>query len=137
MTLEEKQRTLIEDLNLIPDPHERLAALGSRSGAFLLPDEEKHDSLLVPGCVSRVWLHGRLQDGQCRFRCEADSPMVRSLVVLLCQLYDDASPAEVAVTEPELWRACGFDKMLSPTRLNGLASVRSRIRAIAEGLLQA
>ncbi len=135
MTLDEKQRALIDDLNLIPDPHERLSALGSCGDAVRLPDEAKTDALLVPGCVSRVWLQGTLQDGACRFRCDADSPMVRSLVTVLCQLYDQSSPNEAATVEPLLWKACGFEKMLSPTRLNGLASVRSRIREIAAGFL--
>lgn len=41
--------------------------------------------------------------------------------------------AEAAVTEPQIWTDCGFTKMLSPTRLNGLMNVRKRIREIAEG----
>jgi cysteine desulfuration protein SufE len=62
--------------------------------------------------------------------------MVKGLAALLCDLYDDTDPAEAAVIEPELWEACGFTKMLSPTRLNGLANMRRRIREMAEGFAQ-
>lgn len=131
MSLTAKQQTLIEDLNLIGDAHERLAALGSFASAVALPEALKADELLVPGCLSRVWLHGGIREGRTEFRCDADSPMVKSLVALLCHLYSDAAPAEVAEVEPAVLQECGFTKVVSPTRLNGLANVRARIRAMA------
>lgn len=131
MSLVEKQRERIDDLNCIEDAHERLGALGGCVAGVLLPAELREDALLVPGCVSRVWLHGALEDGRARFRCAADSPMVAGLVAQLCELYTGASPAEVVAVEPEIWQACGFTKILSPTRLNGLAAVRARMRALA------
>ena len=133
MSLNAKQDLLIEDLNGIHDGHERLGALSSFIPRVALPAEEKRDDMLVPGCVSRVWVKGTIENGVTRFRCAADSPMVLGLVALLCTLYTDAEPDEVAAVEPRIWEACGFTKLLSPTRLNGLAAVRGRIREIAEG----
>lgn len=132
MSLEEKQRTLIEDLNLIPDPQERLSAIVSGAGRVKIADEHKMDANLVPGCVSRVWLHGEMVEGRTQFRCDADSPIVKGLAALLCDLYSGAAPAEAATVEPKIWEACGFTKLLSPTRLNGLANVRRRIREMAQ-----
>lgn len=131
MTLAEKQQSLIADLNLIHDSHERLAAIVSRAAKPSLPESEKCDRLLVPGCVSRVWLAGSCEGGLCRFRCDADSPLVRGLAGLLCDLYSGASCAEIAAVEPRVWEQCGFTKVLSPTRLNGLAAVRRRIVELA------
>lgn len=131
MTLATKQRALIEDLNVIHDPHERLNEVVSRGKAMSLPPEQRTADKLVPGCVSRVWLHGTCNNGRTHFSCAADSPVVKGLADLLCGLYSDAEPAEVAAVEPELWEACGFVKMLSPTRLNGLMKVRARIREMA------
>jgi cysteine desulfuration protein SufE len=54
------------------------------------------------------------------------------LIALLCDLYNESTPAEVAAVEPEIWTRCGFTKLLSPTRLNGLAAVRGRIKALAQ-----
>jgi cysteine desulfuration protein SufE len=132
MSLEEKQRELIEDLNHLPDAHERLGALSSYVPQVALPAEAKRDELLVPGCVSRVWLDSRAENGRLRFRCAADSPMVAGLVALLCHLYDGATPAEVTAVEPEILQACGLTKILSPTRMNGLAAVRRRIKEMGE-----
>ncbi len=133
MTLSERQQELIEDLNHIQDAHERLAALSSYSKHVALPEDLKAETMLVPGCVSRVWVDGgMLADGTMTFRCDADSPMVKHLVSLLCHLYSGALPTEIVSVEPTVWQGCGFHKMLSPTRLNGLAAVRSRIRTLAE-----
>ena len=134
MSLDEKQQSLIDDLNIIDDPHERLNEVVSRGRAMKLDDVHKTEANLVPGCVSRVWLRSELVNGRTCFLCDADSPMVKGLAALLCELYTGADPAEVAevaVVEPRLWEACGFTKMLSPTRLNGLAGMRMRIRALA------
>ncbi len=133
MSLSAKQTELIDDLNLIEDAHERLSALTSYVARTRLPEELKTDDLIVPGCVSRVWLHGELREGLTHFRCAADSPMVAGLIALLCDLYSAATPAEVARIEPEVWSRCGFTKLLTPTRLNGLAAVRARLKELASG----
>jgi len=85
----------------------------------------------VKGCVSLAWITAEVRDGRCHFRCDADSPLVRGLLVLLCDLYSGATPAEVAATEPALLEELGLAQNLSPTRLNGLRSVRAKIRDFA------
>ncbi|MDZ4406091.1 SufE family protein [Prosthecobacter sp.] len=132
MTLAEKQQSLIDDLNIIHDPHERLNAVVSRGASMKLDAAHKIEANLVPGCVSRVWLHGELVDGRTRFVCDAESPMVKGLAALLCELYTDSDPQEVVTIDPKVWEGCGFTKMLSPTRLNGLANMRKLIREMAE-----
>ena len=72
-----------------------------------------------------------MRDGLCQFRSDADSPLVRGLLALFDDLYSGATPAEVAATEPVLVEKLGLDRQLSPTRLNGLHSVRARLRAYA------
>ena len=52
----------------------------------------------------------------------------------MCEVYDGGTPAEIAGTEPEVFAALGIDRMLSPTRLNGLAAVRNAIHAFAHGV---
>jgi cysteine desulfuration protein SufE len=66
---------------------------------------------------------------------EADSPVVKGLVALLCDLYNGADPAEAASFEPELFAALGLERNLSPTRLHGLGSVLEAIRTFAQSSL--
>lgn len=131
MTLIEKQNELISDLNLIEDTHERLSALTSYVLRTQLPDDMKSDELIVPGCISRVWVKGELKDGLTYFYCAADSPMVAGLVALLCDLYTAVNAQEATEVEPEVWQKCGFIKILTPTRLNGLSAVRGRIKELS------
>jgi cysteine desulfuration protein SufE len=128
----EKERSLIERLGLIEAPQERLAALMSRAKKWPQPaPEQLTDENRVHGCQSRVWLVPSLQDGVCRFAMECDAPMVKGLVALMCEVFDGAAPADVAAVEPQIFETLGFTKMVTPTRLNGLAAVRSRIREFA------
>ncbi|HEY3900354.1 MAG TPA: SufE family protein [Chthoniobacter sp.] len=133
MHLAEKQQSLIARFRLIDDAHERLAAIVARGKKWPgVPEAERIDAHRVPGCTSRVWLIGRLEDGHCHFQMDADSPLVKGLVALLCELYDGATPGDILTTEPEIISALHLDRQISPTRLNGLASVRAMIRAFAE-----
>ena len=133
MNLAEKQQALIARFRLIEDAHERLAAIVARGKKWpAVGETELTDAHRVPGCVSRVWLTGRIENGRCHVQMDADSPLVKGLVALLCELYDGATAAEIVAVEPEIIGALQLDRQLSPTRLNGLAGVRQTIRAFAE-----
>lgn len=132
MTLAEKQTQMIENLAIIDDPQERLSLVVDRARKRPpLPEAERTEAHRVKGCVSQAWIVGERRDGRCYFRCDADSPLVRGLLVLLCDLYSDATPADIIATEPVLVEELGLARNLSPTRLNGLRSVRATIRAFA------
>ena len=128
----DQQAQLIEDLCFIEDVQERLSAVVQRHAKATLPSEDKVDAHRVPGCVSSVWLVPSLRDGACHFGFDAESPMVKGLVGLLCEVYQGGAPADVAATEPVLWQQLGFLRQLTPTRQNGLAAVRAAIKDFAE-----
>jgi len=132
VTLAEKQQQMIDDLALIEDSQERLSAVVDRTRSRPpLPEAGRTEANRVRGCVSLAWVVGEVREGRCHFLCDADSPLVRGLLVLLCDLYTGATPAEVAATEPALLEQLGLAQNLSPTRLNGLRSVRAKIRDFA------
>ena len=132
MDLARRRNELIAELEPFSDHHERFQYVIDRAkSAPALPAELKLEAFLIEGCTSNLWLVPSVEDGVCRFRCDADSPLVRGLLVLLCDFYSGATPAEVAATEPALIAPLGLDRNLSPTRLNGLRSVRARIRDFA------
>ena len=134
MSLAEKQSQLVAKLAIIEDPHERLAALMSRAKKCPAPAQELlTEDHRILGCQSRVWLTGELESGACRWRMESDAPMVKGLVALLCELYEGETPDAVLALEPTLFDDLGIVRMVSPTRLAGLASVRQRMKQIALG----
>lgn len=132
MTLAGKQQQLIEDYLIIDDVQERLGAIVDRARQCPpLRETERTEAHRVRGCISQAWVVGTAQDGRWAFRGDADSPLVRGLVLLLCELYSGATAEEIHTVEPEVLEKLGFTRMLSPTRLNGLRSVRARIRELA------
>lgn len=117
---------------MIEDRQERLAAVVDRARTVpRLPETERIDAHLVPGCTSRVWLVGTCDDGGCRFRYDCDSPLVKGLVSLLVDTYDGATPTEIISTEPTALQELGLLRDLSPTRQNGIGAVRQRIVELA------
>jgi cysteine desulfuration protein SufE len=132
MTLLEKQQRLIDELGVFEDPHERLTAVIDRSKKIpTLPPELRTAAHRVPGCVSVVWLVCELHAGRCHFRADAESPLVRGLVVLVSDFFSGATPAEAATTATDPLEALDLTRNLSPTRRNGLAATRAAIRAFA------
>ena len=136
MSLAEKQQQLAARYLVIEDPHERLTAMVMRAKKWPAPDTAARiDAHRVPGCVSRVWLIGRLENGGCHWLMDAESPLVKGLVAIHCELAEGESPAEVASFEPNLISALHLDRQISPTRLQGLASVMQMIRSFAQSQL--
>ena len=132
MTLAAKQQQLIDDYGLIENPQERLSAIVDRARRMpSLPAGERTETNRVRGCISQAWIVGEARDGRCAFRADADSPLVRGLLALLTDLYSGATPVEVGAIEPALIEALDLTRVLSPTRLNGLRSVRAKIREFA------
>ncbi|MSU22508.1 MAG: SufE family protein [Opitutus sp.] len=134
MTLAEKQRQLADDFAIIDDPHERLAAVVDRAKKIPpLSPADRTDERRVRGCISVVWLVGAVDAaGRCQFRCDADSPLVRGLVALLCEFFSGATLAEIAASDADPLTALDLVKNLSPTRQHGLASALATIRAFAQ-----
>ena len=135
MTVADTERALVEELMILPDPQERLAHLMRRAARRPpWPASQRSDTDLVPGCVSRVWLVGTLENDRCHFQVAADSPMVHGLMGLLCDVYEGATPAEVMTVKTTIFTTTGLDRSLSPTRLAGLAQAQARLAHLADAM---
>ncbi len=132
MTVAERQAQLREDLLIIEDRQERLAVVVDRARRRPRFDPaERTDAHRVAGCQTPVWIVADVADGILRLRSDCDSPMIRGLVALLCDVYDNTAPADAAATEPTLIADLGLDRDLSPTRQAGLRAVRAKIKSLA------
>jgi cysteine desulfuration protein SufE len=109
VNLAAKQQQMIEGLALIEDSQERLSAVVDRAKSRpLLSEAERTEANRVKGCVSLAWIIGEVREGRCLFRSDADSPLVRGLLILICDLYSGATPVEVAAVEPVLLETLGL-----------------------------
>ena len=118
---------------MLDDPQERLALVVERAKNIpALAAAERTAAHRVRGCVSIVWLVSAVHEGRCVFRSDAESPVVRGLVALLCEFYSGFPPAVIAASDADPLEALGLLRNLSPTRRNGLAAARAAIRAFAQ-----
>lgn len=132
-----RERSLIEDLEILPSWQERLEEILRRDRKRPgLDGPEKSDAHRVPGCLSKVWLVcGVNAEGRGVFRSDAESPAVRALVAAICELYHDAPLAECASHEPTFLEALGIERHLTGTRREALVKLRDAIRSFTKSHL--
>ena len=133
--LKARSDAIVSRLRVLPGAAERLTALSERARRLPPPrDDERIDANLVRGCVSRVWLVGEIADGHVQFRADADSQIVKGLVMLIWEIASGLPVAELvgAPDEPMALTALQLDRQLSPTRLHGMGQVWRRVRELAQ-----
>ncbi|MFM7181333.1 MAG: SufE family protein [Verrucomicrobiales bacterium] len=136
MEIEARLDTLVEDMLLLPDPQERLGALANwGKKATELPEALGTETNRVHGCVSRVHLAVDGDITSLHFRVLADSVMVRGLVGVTVRLADGCSARELAAINLDWPARLKLERQITPTRLNGLASVVTRIQTLAKEAL--
>lgn len=132
---------LVEAFELFDDWEERYAYLldlARRLEPF--PEDKRDEAHKVRGCMSQVWLVHEVEAGppkRLHFRGDSDAHLVKGLIALLMELYNDRTPQEVlAIDGPKAIHRLGLDEFLSAQRRNGLVSMLTRIRQIAEAEAQ-
>ena len=131
-TIEEAKQGLIDNFEFLGDwvqRYEYIVDLGRRLDG--LPDEDKIDTHLVPGCQSRVWFHADRDGELLRFRADSDAIIVRGLIALLLRVYSGRRPAEILATPPDFFEILELGSHLSGSRANGLHAMVKRIHAYA------
>ena len=133
-TIEEAKRGLTGDFAFLGDWVQRYEYIVDLGRALEgLPEADKTDGHLVPGCQSRVWLRTERRDGRLHFRADSDAIIVRGLIALLLRIYSGRTPAEILATPPSFFEVLELGSHLSGNRANGLHAMVRRIHAHAGG----
>ncbi len=132
MTLADKKRELIDDLSLLPSAQDRLMYVVDKAKkAPNLPAELRTDQTRVEGCLSNLWFVPEFRDGNCYFRVDADSHIVRGIALVLAEFYSGHPPKEILANDPSFLSEVGITQHLSPNRRNGLSRLWDKIRVFA------
>lgn len=132
MTINEAQDEIIEefeDLDDWMDRYQMLIDMGSEQKP--LPETEKTESNLIPGCQSRLWLVCEEKDGKLYFRAESDAIIVKGIVTLLIRVLSGHTPKEILDADLYFIDRIGLHEHLSPTRSNGLLAMLKQMRMYA------
>ncbi|CAD5198382.1 SufE family protein [Pseudomonas sp. FEN] len=134
MSLPAEARLVLENFQHLAGWEQR-ARLLMQWGERLPPlgDADKTEANRVHGCESRVWLTGRLQDGQWQFAASSDARLIRGLVALLLVRVNGLSADELRQVDlPDWFAQLGLSRQLSPSRSNGLNAVLQRMRELTQ-----
>ena len=107
-----------------------------------LPPEHYADDNLLDGCMSKVWLTGECDPSVdppvMRFRADSDSQIVKGLIAIVFEVFNNRTPEEVLTTDIEsLFRQLELEQHISSGRRNGLSSMVRRVRELARAELPA
>ena len=134
MTMEEVVAKIKEDFDLLGEPNaiiEYILEMGEQND-MKLPDELKNDQTKIHGCASDAWMIEECKDGKVHFTVEGSSEMAKGMIPLMLQIFNDRTPDEILAFDPQKLYALGFDKILSPTRLQGMEAFLKRIYGSAQ-----
>ncbi len=136
-TIKEIQERIVEEFSMYDewlDKYEYLIELGKSLEP--LEDSLKTEDRLIKGCQSRVWLDTNVQpDKTLVFRADSDAIITKGIISLLISVYSGHKSDEIAADDFSFIDRLGLRENLSPTRVNGLASMIQTIRQTAEANL--
>lgn len=133
-TQTERAQELVEAFEMFDNWEDRyrfLIDLGKKLPP--LPDDARTETNRVHGCQSNVWMIGeKTPENTVQFLADSDSTIVRGLIAVLRQIYNDQSPeAILGFDADEFLARIELDQHLSMGRRNGLAGMVSRIKTLA------
>ena len=133
MGLKEKEAALLAELADFDDWKERYAYILDLGASLSpLPDEFRREEFKVKGCVSQVWLVGKVSAGKIEYLADSDSLFVKGLAGLLLKIFSGATPSEINTHPSNLLIESGLIQNLSPNRVNGAGAMLARIKNIAQ-----
>ena len=111
---------MVEKLGSTADPKRRYEyVLWLAKKLEPMPADQQTEAIQVKGCVSQVFVQGRLDDGLMRWRGDSDALITKGLLALLIQGLDGLTPEQVQSMDPAFIAATGLQASLTPSRANG------------------
>lgn len=104
----------------------------AKTNSMTLSPEEKNDKTLIKGCSSPAWMIEKCKDGKVHFIVEGSSSLAKGMIPLLLKIFNDREPDEILNFDPKKLYSLGFDKILSPARLQSMEAFLNRIYSFAK-----
>ena len=126
---------MVEKLGSTADPKRRYEyVLWLAKKLEPLPEEQQTEAIKVKGCVSQVFVQGRLDQGLMRWQGDSDALITKGLLALLIQGLDGLTPEQVQSMDPAFISATGLQASLTPSRANGFLNILRTMQQQARDL---
>lgn len=130
-TLTDRRDALLAELRELPDEMRWDWLIERARARPALPDDQRTEDRLVPGCLSQVWIAPSFDGRLCHYACDADAVVVKAVAGLICEFYSGAEPADILALDPSFLREAGITAHLTAHRRNALTKVWGLIRDFA------
>ena len=126
---------MVEKLGNTADPKRRYEyVLWLAKKLEPMPAEQQTEAIKVKGCVSQVFVQGRLDQGLMRWQGDSDALITKGLLALLIQGLDGLTPEQVQSMDPAFIAATGLQASLTPSRANGFLNILRTMQQQASDL---
>ena len=137
MSFNKEVNELIEDFSYFEaweDKYQYLIDLGR--SVPKMDENLKIDQNKLKGCQSVVYFSNLYNDnGTITFIANSDAAIVQGLIALMLKVFSEKKPQEIIDTDINFLEKIGLDEHLSPTRKNGLSSLITSIKNVANSKL--
>ncbi len=126
---------MVEKLGSTADPKRRYEyVLWLAKKLEPMPAEQQTEAIKVKGCVSQVFVQGRLDQGLMRWQGDSDALITKGLLALLIQGLDGLTPEQVQSMDPAFIATTGLQASLTPSRANGFLNILRTMQQQARDL---
>ena len=126
---------MVEKLGSTADPKRRYEyVLWLAKKLEPMPEEQQTEAIKVKGCVSQVFVQGRLDQGLMRWQGDSDALITKGLLALLSLGLDGLTPEQGQSMEPAFIAATGLQASLTPSRANGFLNILRTMQQQARDL---
>ena len=126
---------IVQRLSSTTDPRRRyeyVLWLAKKREPF--PDSLRDDSHKVKGCVSQVYVVGKVVDGKMHWLGESDAGITKGLLALLIEGLEGLTPEQAMAIDPAFIANTGLQGSLTPSRANGFLNILRTMQAQARAL---
>ena len=126
---------MVERLGSTSDPKRRYEyVLWLAKKLEPMPAEQQTEAIKGKGCVSQIFVQGRLDQGLMRWQGDSDALITKGLLALLIQGLDGLTPEQVQTLDPAFIAATGLQASLTPSRANGFLNILRTMQQQARDL---
>ena len=119
-----KYDEFVDNLSLIDDEDMRfeyIIDVGKKAGDADFPDVMKVDANLMHGCMSKVWIIDRMEDGRHYFSGFSDAIIVKGLVTMMTESFSGLTGVELDALNEEHVRKLNLGALTTQRQVGMLA----------------
>ena len=132
MTISDREKKLLNVFENFSDWEQKYKhIIDGGKKLVAMDDKYRTDDYLVKGCQSQVWLFATLENQRIHFIADSDALIVKGLIQLLFEVYQDCLPAELIGADLSIFEKINLSAHLTPNRASGFQAMFKQMKMYA------